>query len=58
MSIHAISWTCHRPDGLIQVTLERAEVESHIMCIVKPSAIDFDNHDENKGIVYDPRLLE
>ncbi|CAI8611853.1 unnamed protein product [Vicia faba] len=53
-----MSRACHHHDGLVRITLGTGEVESYIVDIVKPSAIDFDNLDANEGIVLDARLLE
>lgn len=58
MSIHAMSWICYHPDGLIWVTHGSREVKSHIMVIVKPSTIESNNLDANEGIVLGSRLLE
>ncbi|CAI8610489.1 unnamed protein product [Vicia faba] len=58
MRIHAMNRPCHHPHGLVRVTHGIEKVESHIMDIVKPSTIDFDNIDANEGIVLDARLLE
>lgn len=49
---------CHHFDRLVWVILGIKEVESHIMGIVMPSAIDSGNCDANEGIVLDARLLE
>ncbi|CAI8618585.1 unnamed protein product [Vicia faba] len=43
---------------IVRVTLGKGEVESHIISIVKPYAIDFDNLDANEEIVWDAWLLE
>ena len=58
MSIHAVSRACHHPDGLIRVTDEAEEVESHIVGILKPSTNGLVIFGAREGLILDAELLD
>ena len=58
MSIQAVSRACHHPDGMVRVTDEAEEVESHIVGILMPPTIGPEFVGAREGLILDAELLD
>lgn len=58
MRIHAMNRVCHNPYSFISLFHVTWEVESHIVCILKPSTMKYNTLDANEGILMGAKFLE